>query len=66
MRDHLRHNAPHIVRGDKIASADQGLGFGGAPGTVLWQQSLPAGASARFAAEHVLRYPKELQLREQR
>ena len=42
------------------------LAFGGAPGTVLWQQSLDAGASARFAAEHVLRYPKDAQLRERR
>ena len=42
------------------------LGFGGAPGTVLWQQSLAAGASAHFAAEHVLRYPKDAQLRERR
>ena len=40
--------------------------FGGAPGTVLWQQSLAAGASADFAAEHVLRYPQDVQLRERR
>lgn len=42
------------------------LAFGGAPGTVLWQQSLAAGASAGFAAEHVLRYPQDVQLRERR
>lgn len=42
------------------------LAFGGAPGTVLWQQSLAAGASAGFAAEHVLRYPQEAPLRERR
>ena len=42
------------------------LGFGGAPGTVLWQHNLAAGASASFAAEHVLRYPKDAQLQERR
>ena len=42
------------------------LGFGGVPGTVLWQQNLAAGASASFAAEHVLRFPKDAQLRERR
>ena len=42
------------------------LAFGGAPGTVLWQQSLAAGASAGFAAEHVLRYPQDAPLRERR
>ena len=42
------------------------LALGGAPGTVLWQQSLAAGASAGFAAEHVLRYPQDVQLRERR
>ena len=65
------HAAP-VSRDEKIEVRSRytpepaSLGFGGAPGTVLWQQSLPAGASARFAAEHVLRYPKDVQLREQR
>ncbi|WP_313084228.1 DUF4139 domain-containing protein [Pulveribacter sp.] len=36
------------------------------PGTVAWSQPLAAGASARFAARHTLRYDKELRLREQR
>lgn len=36
------------------------------PGTVLWSQQLPAGASARFAATHTVRYPKDLRLQENR
>lgn len=32
-------------------------------GTVLWQQSLAAGASQRFAAEHQIAWPKDAQLR---
>ena len=65
------HAAP-VARDEKIEVRSRytpepaSLGFGGAPGTVLWQQSLAAGASARFAAEHVLRYPKDAQLRERR
>ncbi len=42
------------------------LAFANKPGTVLWQQSLAAGASATFAAEHVLSYPKDAPLRESR
>ena len=42
------------------------LAFAGQPGTVLWQQSLAGGASATFAAEHVLTYPKDAPLRERR
>ncbi|RYF73090.1 MAG: mucoidy inhibitor MuiA family protein [Comamonadaceae bacterium] len=34
------------------------------PGTVAWQQSLAAGASAQFSAEHTVRYPKDIQLQE--
>ncbi|MDO5624448.1 MAG: mucoidy inhibitor MuiA family protein [Pseudomonadota bacterium] len=34
------------------------------PGTVLWQQSLAAGASQRFTAEHVVSWPKDARLRE--
>ena len=40
--------------------------FAGRPGTVLWQQTLAAGASASFAAEHTLLYPKDAPLRENR
>lgn len=36
------------------------------PGTVLWSQQLPAGASARFAATHTVRFPKDLRLQENR
>ena len=65
------HAAP-VSRDEKIEVRSRytpqpaNLAFGGAPGTVLWQQNLPAGASARFAAEHVLRYPLDAQLRERR
>lgn len=34
------------------------------PGTVAWQQSLAAGATAQFSAEHTIRYPKDVQLQE--
>lgn len=34
------------------------------PGTVAWQQSLAAGATARFSAEHTIRYPKDIELLE--
>lgn len=65
------HAAP-VSRDEKIevrsryTPAPASLGFGGVPGTVLWQHSLAAGASASFAAEHVLRYPKDAPLRERR
>jgi len=36
------------------------------PGTVLWSQQLPAGASARFTATHTVRFPKDLRLQESR
>lgn len=36
------------------------------PGTVLWSQTVPAGASARFAATHTVRFPKDLRLQENR
>lgn len=36
------------------------------PGAIAWQQPLAAGASARFAASHRLRWDKELRLRERR
>jgi uncharacterized protein (TIGR02231 family) len=35
-------------------------------GSLLWTQSLPPGATARFAVAHTVRYPKEVQLLEQR
>jgi uncharacterized protein (TIGR02231 family) len=35
-------------------------------GTIAWSQSLPAGATARFAASHTLRYAKELRIEERR
>ena len=34
------------------------------PGTVLWAQPLPAGATQRFSAEHVITWPKDARLRE--
>lgn len=36
------------------------------PGTVLWSQTLAAGASARFTASHTVRYPKDVRLQERR
>ncbi|HOB66342.1 DUF4139 domain-containing protein [Ottowia sp.] len=36
------------------------------PGTVAWQQTLAAGASQRLVAEHVITWPKDERLREQR
>ncbi len=65
------HAAP-VSRDEKIEVASRytpqpaSLAFAGTPGTVLWQQSLAAGASASFAAEHVLSYPKDAPLRERR
>lgn len=32
------------------------------PGVALWRQDLPAGQSARFAAEHTIGYPKDARL----
>ena len=40
------------------------LAWNGQKGSIAWRQSLPAGASARFAAEHVVRYPKDIELLE--
>jgi len=36
------------------------------PGTILWSQTLAAGAAARFTATHTLRYPKDVRLQERR
>jgi hypothetical protein len=33
-------------------------------GTIAWRQSLAAGATAQFNAEHTLRYPKDIELLE--
>lgn len=33
-------------------------------GTIAWQQPLAAGATAQFSAEHILRYPKDIELLE--
>ncbi|WP_312306918.1 DUF4139 domain-containing protein [Pulveribacter sp.] len=46
--------------------APQDTAWRAQPGTIAWSQPLAAGASARFAARHTLRYDKELRLREQR
>ena len=35
-----------------------------APGTILWEQVLAAGATQRFSAEHVITWPKDARLRE--
>lgn len=65
------HAAP-VSRDEKIEVSSRytpqpaSLAFANKPGTVLWQQSLAAGASATFAAEHVLSYPKDAPLREHR
>lgn len=34
------------------------------PGSVLWEQSLAAGGTQRFSAEHLISWPKDAQLRE--
>lgn len=36
------------------------------PGVVAWRQSLPAGQTARFSADYSIRYPKDMQVIEQR
>ena len=65
------HAAP-VSRDEKIEVTSRytpqpsHLAFAGNPGTVLWQQKLAGGASATFAAEHVLSYPKDAPLRERR
>lgn len=65
------HAAP-VSRDEKIEVNSRytpqpaNLAFAGKPGTVLWQQSLAGGASATFAFEHVLSYPKDAPLREHR
>lgn len=36
------------------------------PGSLLWEQTLPAGASTRISAEHQISWPDDMQLRERR
>ncbi len=63
------HAAP-VSRNEKIeveshytpAPAEQA--WNSTPGTIAWRQNLAAGASASFAAEHWVRYPKDIQLLE--
>lgn len=42
----------------------QDLAWGGAPGTIVWQQDVAGGASARFTARHVISHDKDVQVRE--
>jgi len=38
--------------------------WAGQPGSIAWQQTLGAGATARFSAEHTIRHSKDLQVLE--
>lgn len=44
--------------------APQSSAWGAQPGTIVWQQPLAAGASARFSARHVISHDKDVQVRE--
>ncbi|CAN7654159.1 DUF4139 domain-containing protein [Acidovorax sp. LjRoot117] len=63
------HAAP-VSRNEKIEVESRyqpqpaDLAWDRTPGTVAWQQSLAAGATAQFSAEHTIRYPKDVQLQE--
>ena len=63
------HAAP-VSRNEKIEVESRytpqpaELAWNGTPGTIAWRQNLGAGASASFAAEHWVRYPKDIQLQE--
>lgn len=63
------HAAP-VSRNEKIEVESRyqpqpaDMAWNRAPGTVAWQQSLAAGATAQFSAEHTIRYPKDVQLQE--
>lgn len=65
------HAAP-VSRNEKIEVESRyqpqpaDLAWNRSPGTVAWQQSLAAGATAQFSAEHTIRYPKDAQLLEQK
>jgi uncharacterized protein (TIGR02231 family) len=63
------HAAP-VSRNEKIEVESRytpqpaELAWNGTPGTIAWRQNLGAGASASFAAEHWVRYSKDIQLLE--
>ena len=63
------HAAP-VSRNEKIEVASRyqpqpaELAWNRNPGTVAWQQSLAAGTTAQFSAEHTIRYPKDIELLE--
>lgn len=63
------HAAP-VSRNEKIEvesryePAPQDTAWEQHNGTVAWRQNLGAGASARFAAEHLIRYPKDVEVSE--
>ena len=63
------HAAP-ISRNEKIEvesryqPAPATSAWGGSAGIVAWQQPLAAGAQLELSAEHVLRYPKDIELQE--
>lgn len=63
------HAAP-VSRNDKIEVTSRyqpqptDMAWNRSPGTVAWQQPLAAGASAQFSAEHTIRYPKDIELLE--
>lgn len=63
------HAAP-VSRHEKIEveshyqPAPSDLAWNRQSGTIAWRQSLAAGATAQFNAEHTLRYPKDIELLE--
>ena len=63
------HAAP-VSRNEKIEvesryePAPQETAWNQHAGTVAWRQNLGAGASARFVAEHLIRYPKDVEVSE--
>lgn len=63
------HAAP-VSRNEKIEVESRyqpqpaDMAWDRSPGTVAWQQSVAAGATAQFSAEHTIRYPKDIQLQE--
>lgn len=65
------HAAP-VSRNEKIEVESRyqpqptDMAWNRSPGTVAWQQPLAAGATAQFSAEHTIRYPKDIELLEQR
>lgn len=63
------HAAP-VSRNEKIEVESRyqpqptDMAWNRSPGTVAWQQPLAAGATAQFSAEHTIRYPKDIELLE--